>query len=135
MDNADSKTAHEGHHTNYLKIYGWLLVLLVASIFGPTIHIMAVILITAFGIALVKAFMVAAYFMHLNVEKKYIWHLMFGCLGVLAVMYAILIWDVQHHDGKNWVNSRKPPVITVNEFEAQAAPAAAAPAAGGGDFE
>ena len=63
--------AHE--HPNYVKIWYWLLVLLAISVVGPMLEIPAVTIITAFGIALVKSFLVAANFMHLNAEKKMIY--------------------------------------------------------------
>ena len=60
--------AHE--HPNYVKIWYWLLVLLAISVVGPMLEIPAVTIITAFGIALVKSFLVAANFMHLKFERK-----------------------------------------------------------------
>ena len=57
-------------HPNYVKIWVLLLVLLVVSIIGPELGIPWLTLLTAFGIALVKTYYVAAYFMHLNFEKK-----------------------------------------------------------------
>ena len=65
----------------YVKIWGILLVLLIVSILGPVLapHLefgflkaWMITLITAFGIAVVKAYLVAANFMHLNIEKRYI---------------------------------------------------------------
>ena len=46
-----------------------LLGLLIVSVVGPMAGIRALTLVTAFGIALVKAYMVAKNFMHLDVEK------------------------------------------------------------------
>ena len=53
----------------YVKIWAVLLVLLAVSIVGPMFEQPTLTLITAFGIAIVKASLVATYFMHLNVEK------------------------------------------------------------------
>ena len=83
-------------HPNYVKIWVLLLVLLVVSIVGPELGIPWLTLLTAFGIALVKTYYVAAYFMHLNFEKKYVWFLLlistvllgvffFGVAGVVAI--------------------------------------------------
>jgi hypothetical protein len=44
-------------------------------------------LITAFGIAIVKALIVAAFFMHLNVEKKYIWYVLLTMLTAVSYQY------------------------------------------------
>jgi hypothetical protein len=47
-------------HPNYVKIWALLLVLLVVSIIGPVLGIPCLTLVTAFGIALVKTYYVAA---------------------------------------------------------------------------
>ena len=49
-----SEQEHEHEH-NYGKVYLILLVLLVVSILGPMLEIQVITLITAFGIAGVKA--------------------------------------------------------------------------------
>ena len=49
-------------HPNYVKIWAILVVLLVISVLGPTLEIRVVTLITAFGIAIVKAYLVAVNF-------------------------------------------------------------------------
>ena len=68
-----SAHAHDGApHTNYVKIWAILLVLLFVSVIGPEFGIRIVTLITAFGIAIVKAWMVAKYFMHLNIERTWV---------------------------------------------------------------
>lgn len=95
---------HAEHHTNYVKIYWILMALLGVSIAGPMVGIKAVTLITAFGIAVIKAYLVAANFMHLNVEKKYISFLLLGALALMAVFYAGVSSDVMNHDGRNWEN-------------------------------
>ena len=59
-------------HTNYKKIYFTLLGLLVVSVAGPFLGIVWVTLMTAFGIALVKANLVIQNFMHLKSERRLI---------------------------------------------------------------
>ena len=66
--------AHD--HPNYVKIWYWLLILLAISDAGPMLEIPWITVVTAFGIALVKTFMVAANFMHLKFEMKLIWYLL-----------------------------------------------------------
>jgi caa(3)-type oxidase subunit IV len=95
---------HSEHHPNYFKIYGILLVLLMVSIAGPMVGIKAVTLITAFGIAVVKAYLVAANFMHLKVEKSYIAYLLLTALALLALFYAGVSPDVMKHRGRQWEN-------------------------------
>ena len=66
-----SEQEHEHEH-NYGKVYMVLLVLLVISILGPMLEIQVVTLITAFGIAGVKALLVAKKFMHIDEAPKYL---------------------------------------------------------------
>jgi caa(3)-type oxidase subunit IV len=98
---------HAGHETNYVKIWGILLVLLAVSIAGPTLEIKAVTLITAFGIALVKAYLVAKNFMHLNVEPRFAVYLLCTVLVFMLLLFAGTAPDVMKHEGTNWV---KPPI-------------------------
>jgi caa(3)-type oxidase subunit IV len=100
---------HDAHHdVNYVKIYWILLVLLVVSVIGPfvgdALHMKSITLITAFGIAVVKAYMVAANFMHLKFEKKYILYLMFTAIAFMFLFYAGVSPDVMKHRGRGWEN-------------------------------
>jgi caa(3)-type oxidase subunit IV len=93
------------HHTNYVKIWGILVVLLVISVLGPLTGIRAVMLITAFGIALVKAYLVAKNFMHLNVERPVVHYALGGMLLLMVLLYAGLAADVQKDRGAQWTKS------------------------------
>lgn len=102
MSDHASDSSH-GHPVSfYYRIYGILLALLVVSVVGPMFGGLTVVLITAFGIAVVKALMVAAYFMHLNVEKKYIWWLLIMGVIFLAVLFFGVAPDVMKSSGVNW---------------------------------
>jgi caa(3)-type oxidase subunit IV len=104
-DDAGSDHADHGHgHTNYVKIYWVLLVLLALSVAGPMLEIQVVTLVTAFGIAFVKAYLVAANFMHLKVEKRYISYLLFTVVAIMLLFYAGVAPDVMHHRGRQWEN-------------------------------
>ena len=95
----------DGHHdVNYTKIYVILLVLLVISILGPEIGITWVTLITAFGIALVKATMVINNFMHLKWEKAIMKWMLATSLVIVALFFFGVAPDVMKHDGLRWVN-------------------------------
>ena len=111
-----SDSAHQEGHAHgpafYYRIYGILLVLLGVSIVGPMFGGLTVLLITAFGVAVVKAMMVAAYFMHLNVEKKYIWYMMFVAVLLLLVLFFGVAPDVMHKSGVNWHNLDTPAPVT-----------------------
>ena len=75
-------------HPNYVKIWFWLVILLIISTLGPMLEIPALTLITAFGIAVIKAFMVAANFMHLKFEKQIIWFMLIVALTLLGVFFS-----------------------------------------------
>jgi caa(3)-type oxidase subunit IV len=99
-----SSQAHsEGHHRNYVKIWGILVALLVVSVIGPMTGIRVVMLITAFGVALVKAYLVAKNFMHLDVEKPIIHFALGLALIFMVLLYAGVAPDVQKSSGQNWV--------------------------------
>ena len=109
-----SEAAHA--HPNYVKIWAYLVVLLVISVLGPMLEIPAVTLVTAFGIACVKAYMVAKNFMHMNLEPKIIPYLVLTALAFMFLFYAGTSPDVMKRDGANW---EKPAWIAENAaFEA-----------------
>lgn len=107
---------HEDHTKQYVKIWLVLLALLVVSVVGPfvgtALNIYAITLLTAFGIALVKAFLVIKYFMHLTVEKKYIGFLMLTMLAFMLVFLGGVSPDVMKHEGQRWQNTAAQKVVT-----------------------
>jgi len=107
----DTHAPHAGHgpHRNYVKIWAILLALLIVSVLGPMIGIRAITIVTAFGIALVKAYMVAKNFMHLDIEKPFVHWMLFAVLALMVLLWAGVAPDVQKHEGQNW---KKPPVAT-----------------------
>ncbi|MDP2342000.1 MAG: hypothetical protein Q8O67_13665 [Deltaproteobacteria bacterium] len=88
----------------YVRIWGVLLVLLAISIAGPMLEIKLVTLMTAFGIAIIKAWLVCSKFMHLNIEKKFVVYFLAIALGLLAVFYFGVASDVMKHEGLHWKN-------------------------------
>jgi caa(3)-type oxidase subunit IV len=98
----------EGHdsggHIQYKKIYFTLLGLLVVSVVGPFAGILIVTLVTAFGIALVKANLVIQNFMHLRAEKRLMKWMLSTSLLLMALMFAGVSVDVMNHEGRNWEN-------------------------------
>jgi caa(3)-type oxidase subunit IV len=99
---------HGGHGAHvgpsYEKTFITLLVLLTVSVIGPEIGIKWLTLVTAFGIAVVKAYLVASRFMHLNIEKKIVSYLLLAALALLLLFYAGVAPDVMKHRGNNWEN-------------------------------
>ena len=108
----DTHTSHAGHaepHRNYVKIWLILLGLLVISVVGPMFGIKLLTLITAFGIALLKAYPVAKNFMHLDIEKPLVHWMLVAALALMVLLWAGVAPDVQKHEGQYW---KKPPVAT-----------------------
>jgi caa(3)-type oxidase subunit IV len=91
------------HHPNYVKIWAILVVLLIVSVIGPMFGIRAVTLLTAFGIALVKAYLVAKNFMHIDIAPRYVTYLATTCLVFMLLFFAGAAPDVMKADGHNWV--------------------------------
>ncbi|MBF0353143.1 MAG: cytochrome C oxidase subunit IV family protein [SAR324 cluster bacterium] len=91
-------------HPHPVKIWVILLILFIISVAGPMLGHPIVTLITAFGIALVKALTVAAYYMHLKIEKHYIWYAMFCGVLALIVLFTGLAPDIMKKQGTNWKN-------------------------------
>ena len=97
---ADAEAAHA--HPNYWKVYWILLVLLLISIAGPLLEIQIVTLVTAFGVAIVKAYLVASNFMHLNIERQYVVYLLATMLIFMLLFFAGVAPDVMKWEGHNW---------------------------------
>jgi caa(3)-type oxidase subunit IV len=94
---------HPAHaHPNYVKVWAILLVLLVISVIGPMVGMLWLTLVTAFVVAVIKALMVAAYFMHLNIERAYVKYLLFVILTLMLVLFAGVAPDVMKRAGTNW---------------------------------
>ena len=69
---SEPETEDHVHHGNYVKVWAILVVLLIISVLGPLTRIRWLVLFAAFGIAVIKAYMVAKNFMHVNVERRWV---------------------------------------------------------------
>jgi caa(3)-type oxidase subunit IV len=105
VDHGHHPEAHHDH-PNYIKIYWILLALLVVSMVGPELEIQAVTLITAFGVALVKAYLVVKNFMHLNLEKRYVVYMVSTCLIFMLLFFAAVAPDVMKQEGSGWIKPK-----------------------------
>jgi caa(3)-type oxidase subunit IV len=104
-------TSHSGHahgdsHSpgHYKKIYVILLVLLCISVAGPFLGIQWVTLVTAFGVAAVKAFLVGKHFMHVDVPPRFVMMFVGAALTIMFLFFFAIAPDVMAHDGANWEN-------------------------------
>ncbi|MCG8557504.1 MAG: cytochrome C oxidase subunit IV family protein, partial [Proteobacteria bacterium] len=99
-----AETHDEHGAAYYVKIWAVLLALLIVSIVGPMFGIKLLTLATAFGIAVVKAYLVARNFMHLAIEKKYIVYLLCTTIAFMFLFYAGTSPDIMQHQGRLWQN-------------------------------
>ena len=106
QSSSDERVQRDEHaeHIDYRKIYLTLVVLLVVSVAGPFLEILWITLVTAFGIALVKANLVLQNFMHMRTEKRVIKWILASALALMGLMVAGVAPDVMRHEGQNWVN-------------------------------
>ncbi len=95
-----SEAHHE--HPSYVKIWAILVGLLVVSVVGPMLGIQVVTLITAFGIAVVKAYLVAKHFMHINLTARFVPYLVATGLVFMLLFFAGTSPDVMRASGDNW---------------------------------
>jgi caa(3)-type oxidase subunit IV len=94
-----------GPHRNYVRIWGILTVLLMISVTGPLLGFRTVTLVTAFGVALIKAYLVAKNFMHLDIERPIVHFMLAVVLTLMVLLYAGLAPDVQKSEGSHWKKS------------------------------
>lgn len=97
---AHARSAHGESH--YVRIWALLCALLAVSVVGPTIGIPLLTLITAFGIAIVKAYLVARNFMHVDIEGRWVAYLLLGMVALMAVLFWGVAPDVMEHQGAGW---------------------------------
>ena len=101
--------------TNYIAIWGVLCALLGVSVLGPMAGVRLLTLITAFGIAIVKAYLVCRYFMHLNIEKKWVAYILGFMVALMLVFFGGVAPDVSTHEGLRWQKTYVEPVTAGGE--------------------
>ena len=112
--------AHEDHSAYYIKIWAILVALLVVSVAGPFIGVFWITMVTAFGIACVKAYLVATRFMHITAEPPFVSYIVVTALVFMLLFFAAVAPDVMKPDGSNWI---KPAWLAeANETAADHAP-------------
>jgi len=90
------------HDINYVKIWGILVALLAVSVIGPMFEIRVLTLLTAFGIAIVKAYLVAKNFMHIDNRPRFVPYLILTTLLLMFLFYAGVAPDVNQAKGQGW---------------------------------
>ena len=104
-DDALENEPYGAHHYDFVKVWAVLVGLLIVSVVGPMLEVRPLTLITAFGIALVKAYLVIRFFMHLTVEKKYVLYMLGTMLLFVFLFFSAVAPDVLNHEGTNWTNT------------------------------
>lgn len=94
---------HDSHHINYFRIWQILVVLLIISVIGPQFGIKVLTMITAFGVACVKAYLVAKNFMHINLTKRFVAYMVATGLVFMLLFFAGTAPDVMKKEGTGWV--------------------------------
>jgi caa(3)-type oxidase subunit IV len=114
---AERAHADAPHHdeTRYVAIWGVLCALLGVSVLGPMVGVRFLTLIAAFGIAIVKAYMVCRYFMHLNIEKKWVVYILGFMLALMLVFFGGVAPDVLEREGLRWQKTYVEPATVGGE--------------------
>ncbi len=110
------------HHPNYLMIWAILVALLFVSVMGPMVGIQVVTLITAFGVACVKAYLVVRYFMHIGAAARYVSYLVVTCLVFVLLFFAGTAPDVMKPDGSNWAKPGWQQLESAGEADGEGGP-------------
>jgi len=82
-----------------IKIWAILVTLLITNI---VLSKLTGLLVITFGIATVMAGIALAYFMHLNVEKKYVWGVMAASVIAIVGLFMGIAPDIMNNEGINW---------------------------------
>ena len=106
----DEHAAHE--HPNYWRVYWILVALLCVSVAGPMLGIRVITIVTAFGIAAYKAYLVARNFMHVNLEKPFVSYLLLTVIVFMLLFFAGTAPDVMKREGTRW---EKPAWVQAHE--------------------
>lgn len=97
-----STQAEHTPHPRYIIIWVVLVVLFAASISFNLFTSVVVGVVFAFFIAIVKATMVAAWFMHLNLESRWVYIMLGGALLIVLIFWMGVAPDVMEREGTNW---------------------------------
>ncbi len=120
-DQGHGAGGHAAHpKVNYVKIWGILCVLLAISVAGPFVGIRWLTLVTAFGIAIVKAYMVARNFMHINLERRIVVYMVVTMLVLMGIFMGGVSPDVMKHEGARWHNDAAENWVKTHDYPVEA---------------
>jgi cytochrome c oxidase subunit 4 len=93
--------AHEeGRHVNYVAIWRILVAALIVSLVLANLKMPRLAAALIFSIAIAKAMLVAAYYMHLKFEPRFVIIAVFSGILCLGILFAGLALDIIHVYGK-----------------------------------
>jgi cytochrome c oxidase subunit 4 len=99
MPVAQDHSEHD-HHPNYVLIWGVLVSALLVSLFLGYMDLPVVATVLIFTIAIAKAWLVVAYYMHLKFEPYYVLVIMGTGLACLYFLFFGLVPDIVF--GTDW---------------------------------
>ncbi|HME73949.1 MAG TPA: cytochrome C oxidase subunit IV family protein [Myxococcota bacterium] len=87
----------EAAHPNYVAIWGILVAALIISLLMAGMKLPVVTVVLIFSVAVVKAWLVAAYYMHLKFEPFFVLLIVVTGLLCLYFLFVGLVPDVVFH--------------------------------------
>lgn len=90
--------SEEAHHPNYVAVWVWLVLLAAFSVVLSFLPLsQPITLLLLFEAALVKALLVAIYFMHLKFEGLFIYSLVIVPLVFFGILLLVLMPEIAYH--------------------------------------
>jgi caa(3)-type oxidase subunit IV len=87
------------HHPNYVRIWLILVALLTVSLVLGFVGFARTAVVLIFAIAVIKAWLVASYYMHLRFEPRWLTILILSALLCVIVLFVGLLPDIAHKYG------------------------------------
>lgn len=88
--------APDRRHPNYVAIWAVLMTALIFSLFLAYLHHAQLALLLIWLVAIVKAFLVIAFYMHLKFEPAHVAAILIAGVLALAILFFGLVPDIVH---------------------------------------
>ncbi|RLB55558.1 MAG: hypothetical protein DRJ42_05900 [Deltaproteobacteria bacterium] len=112
------KDDHEWFYfQTWMILTGLFIISYIGPFIGEALHMFAITMVTAFGIAVVKAGLVIKRFMHLMDEPKFIWQMNATALVFILLFFFWVAPDVMSHEGANWGNQAGASITMTTHIE------------------